>query len=180
MTSTNKVRAAAQLDLAKLIASATVAQTTVTAYTDRAAVRAWEETVAKGSKASDEERAAAEEARERAVASRITIRVRRATPAQKAEAITRFGDDREGIAGLPSETVYNQRIEHIAGAAVLEITDAEGATAPGPVDQPTMAQLRVVIGEHAWGKLRDFATGDSDDSALDADFSQAPSGATPS
>lgn len=176
MTSTNKVRAAAKLDLAKLIASATIAETTITAYTDRAAVLEWE-THARA-KTPDAEKVAA--ARDRAVASQIKVRVRRATPAQKAEAIARFGDDREGMTGLPSETVYNQRIEHIVGSAILEIVDADGATADGDLDQATMAQLRVVIGEHAWGKLRDFATGDSDDAGLDADFSQAPSGATPS
>ena len=149
MTSTNKVRAAAKLDLGKLLATATVAETTVTAYIDRAA------------------------------ASKITLRARRATPGEKAEAIARFGDDRENTIGFPSETVYNQRLEHIVGAALLSITDHSDATIDGPIPQPEMAQLRAAIGEHAWARLREFTTGESNDSALDADFSPAPSGATP-
>lgn len=174
MTSTNRVRAAAELDLAKLIASATVAETTVTAYTDRAAVQEWADL-----RNSDTDEKTVEAARQTALASRIQIRVRRSEPAARAEAIARFGDDRENTIGFPSETVYSQRIEHIVGSAVLDITNADGAKAAGPVDQATMARLRAAIGERAWGQVRDFATGDTDDSALDADFSQAPSGATP-
>lgn len=167
-TNTNRVRAAAKLDLAKLIAAATVAEITVNAYTDRAAVAEW-----------DEHRDDTD-ARSRALASRIEIRARRATPATRSDAISKYADDRENTVGFPSEQVYNQRFEHIVGASILSITDADGATADGPLDQPTMASLRAVIGDHAWLKLRNFVTGDSDDAALDADFSQAPSGATPS
>lgn len=167
MTSTNKVRAAAKLDLGKLLATATVAETTVTAYIDRAALHAYE------TDKTDTD------ARDRALASKVAIRLRRATPGEKAEAIARFGDDRENLAGFPSETVYNQRLEHIVGAALLSITDHSDATIDGPIPQPEMAQLRAAIGEHAWARLREFTTGDSNDSALDADFSPAPSGATP-
>lgn len=167
MTSTNKVRAAAKLDLGALLATATVAETTVTAYIDRAAVHAYE------TNRDDTD------ARDRAAASKITLRARRATPGEKAEAIARFVDDRENTIGFPSETVYNQRLEHIVGAALLSISDHSDATIDGPIPQPEMAQLRAAIGEHAWARLREFTTGESNDSALDADFSPAPSGATP-
>ena len=171
-TTTNRVREAARLDLGALLATATTAETTVTGYLDRAAVQEWADS-------SDSDSDTAREARERALASRVELRVGRATPRAKAEAIARFPDDRELTAGFPSETVYHQRVEHIVGSAIITVTDSDGATADGPLPQPTTAQLRGAIGENAWAKVRDFATGETDDAALDADFSQAPSGATP-
>lgn len=164
----NKVRAAATLDLAALINSATRATTIVYAYLNRAAALAWQDNNADTA------------ARDAALASRTAIRVGRSTPAAKAEAITAHPDPTEMVNGFPAETIHARRMEHIVGSAIIDITDSNGDIAEGPVDQATMAALRIAIGERAWTSLRDFATGDTDDTALDSDFSQAPSGATPS
>ncbi len=158
--------------LDQILARATRATTTITACTDRAALRAWHAAHDAGDHAAAERHAA--QARD----SRITITITRATPAARAAAITRITDP-SGDEATFSETVLYRRLTAITGSAITLITSPAGDEATGPLTEDEATRLRDAIGETAWAQLRDFATGEDDEDGLDPDFSPAPSGETP-